>query len=701
MGRARFAVLVGLLLCCVAGPTAHAQIAAACSNEAARTGPSASLPDCRAYEQVTPADKSSAVQDMDPSSTYALAAADGNSIALQSLATLGPEPQLGNSFSVLSRTPSGWVIASVKPLASGSTVYSPDIFNSDLTQVGVESETQYPFSFNRTYQVGVPGGSFATVAMTPRENENKHLKGDRLLGASEDLSHVVFGSVDHALLSPTPTGTDEEAYDLYEWVNSRLQLINVSDAGSVIGKCGAMLGRGFGASRAFPSLGNNFANNAVSADGSKIFFTVPDPVGKGEDCYKADEGLSPNASRLYMRVTEIVGGREEAKTIELSAPQEVSLSPEEEEMPVFYEDASVDGSKVFFLTERALVPGAMAEDEHLYEYDTEAPEGKRLKLIFQSGKFAGGETREKSVFSSEDGSVVYFYRNEYTLLYKYEAAGGGSVHEIASMKFPNADEFPYVSPNGEFFMFVSKGVTVNGTPSELRGAGRDEIYRYDSDGSVLCVSCGSGDVPTSGEASSSNKSAGVLETTDETPTWVPMSANGNQVFFDSTGALVPEAVNEGVMNVYEWEADGAGGCMQGLGCTYLISQGNSQRESYLIGASTDGSNVFFVTHAQLVPQDIDNSADIYDARVDGGFPPPAESGPCLGDTCQSVPPALNDPTPAWLSFSGPENPVQVVATVKSCAKGKVREKNRCVKRKAKKARRGARRAAKRDRGGSK
>ena len=141
----------------------------------------------------------------------------------------------------------------------------------------------------------------------------------------------------------------------------------------------------------------------------------------------------------------------------------------------------------------------------------------------------------------------------------------------------------------------------------------------------MCVSCGSGGPAPAGNAYNGEavvgpSALGAPVGWDGNPERIPMSADGGEVFFDSEAALVPQAVSEGVMNVYEWEADGAGGCTESLGCTYLISQGNSQSGSRLIGASVNGSDVFFMTHAQLVPQDIDTSADIYDARVDGGFP---------------------------------------------------------------------------------
>ena len=728
VGRAQFVALIGLMFACMAVLMGAAPMAAACENEAVRTGLSANLPDCRAYEQVTPANKSSAVQDMATSDTSAIPSVNGERLALRTLVTLGPTPQLGGSVSVFSRTAFGWKIASVKPISSGSAVYKPQIFSPGLTQVGVESSTAYPLSPDLTFQVGVPGGPFATIAATPREDLKRH-GGDQLLGANAGtaavpaFSHVVFGSTDHTLLYAKPTGTDEDAYDLYEWtggdecgsVESDCELVNVTNEGSVIGKCGAVLGAGelFSPDNL---LATEYAHNTVSTDGSKIFFTAPDIVGgEGEGCYRPRPGteLGPNAPRLYMRVAETAGGQEESRTVEVSKPEGVELEPIEEEMPVYYQAATADGAKVIFLTERALTLEAVKDDAHLYEYDTKAPEGKRLALIFQGNKATTEEVpRATSVFPSEDGSVVYFYRNNLTALYRYEE-GAGPPQPIASLINPIGDEAPYSTPNGEFFLFVSEGVA--GEPrgagyGEPRGNGHNELYRYDhADGSVMCVSCGPGYVPPNTNATEGTSPGipGFLSdffTPDLTPEHIVMSADGSEVFFDSTAALVPQVVDEGVVNVYEWEADGAGACTQSLGCTYLISQGNNQTNSELIGASLNGSNVFFMTHAQLVPQDTDTSNDIYDARVNGGFPAPVESAACLGDTCLGVPVAPNAPTPASSSFSGPENPMPALVAPKpkvepkGCARGRVRKRGRCVKQR--RARKTARRAVKHDRGGS-
>ncbi len=718
--------------------------AESCPNEATHTGPSVILPDCRAFEMVTPVNKSTAVQDLNPlESTQMNVAVNGERISLQNSTTFGPRPEIGDSFSVFTRTPSGWTIESVKPPNTGADKYDEGfIFNPDLTNIAaVTGSVNGPRSPDLTYEVGVPGGPYTAIAAQPRfkfepPNETEELAhfyqgisgNGAFVDATPDFSHVVFGSIDHTLASATPTGTDEgslapeNAFDLYEWVNGQLRLVNVSNDGSVVGKCGAELG---GAHDSY----NLAPTHAMSADGSKIFFTAPEdlqwPAGP------PTQGCPPNNTsapytpshfppRLYMRVSETVGGHEVSRTVDVAHPAKgVSLSPEEEELPVNFDNASADGSKVFFTTERALTPNAdkgiihfpNAGFIHLYEDNTDAPEGEGLALIDQveqpypGGEVFGESSGEDPVYSSENGAVVYFYVNpgqEYKILYRYEA-GGGAPQAIATIRglYP----VTYVTPNGEFAIF--QGDEVNGEP---RGAGKYEIYRYDhADGSVTCVSCGPGNAPPTQGAWFTGKE-GIIGNHP-----ILVSDDGSRVFFDDTADLVPHVVTEGnefplgdlsttVENVYEWEADGAGSCTQSPSCTYLISPGNSREGSFLIGQSADGNNVFFATHERLVAQDVDNAGDIYDARVDGGYPAPAEPTTCLGDTCLSVPVAPIDPTPSSLTFTGPGNtvpaaPAAAKPKAKQCAKGRVRRKGRCVKQP--KAKKTAHRAAGHNRGGSK
>jgi hypothetical protein len=632
-----FAGLVSVALTAAAGLVPMQALASSCTNEALRTGPSANLPDCRAYELVTPADKGGA-QDIFTFGSVedkAIPAPDGERIALRTIfAKFGPNPGSGgglaeNTYIFSRNAVSGWQMASVYPEGSGQTGYNAEIFSPDLTQVGVEvstARTIYLQAAAHSFEVGPPGGPYTTIATTPNvEGGRQH---EALYGGSSDLGAVVLVSADHALL-PAAAGTDEGAYDLYEWIDGELRLVNVTNAGTLVSACGAMLGYGI-------SPEGQFAHNAVSEDGSKIFFTSPE-LNCGEP------------TRLYMRV-------DGTETVEVSAPVGVTLSPAEEAMPVIYRGASADGSRVFFTTERALTAGAAKGKFGLYEYDTVA---RVLTLISQNEI---EETVGPGVTVSEDGSMVYFTQSG-RAVYRYDTASKETHYVATAVNGIEGagKELPYVTPDGRFFLFVSEGVE-----GEPRGKGHVEIYRYDSeDGSVMCVSCGPNQAPPEGNASSPIAPTGSdLYPADLTPGLIPMSEDGQYVFFDSTAHLVPRDTNSTAepgfgqypgQDVYEWEADGTGGCELSQGCTDLISSGESGIESVLLGASESGRDVFFATHAQLVPQDTDSYGDIYDARIGGGFPAPPPPPPVCS-SCQGVgsPPPLFS-VPASLSFVGPGN----------------------------------------------
>jgi hypothetical protein len=182
---------------------------------------------------------------------------------------------------------------------------------------------------------------------------------------------------------------------------------------------------------------------------------------------------------------------------------------------------------------------------------------------------------------------------------------------------------------------------------------------------------------------------------------VAVSADGAYVVFQSDVGLTPGALNgivetadEGhipvpLRNVYEYHD----------GNVYLISDGldtskpNGKSGVLVEGMSSSGEDVFFTTADQLVPQDEDTQVDLYDARIDGGFPPPVSLLPsCSGDACQgalSAAPTLLSPgselqaggnPPLTGSEAAPATKPKSKPT--KCKKGYVKKKTRCVKAKS-------------------
>jgi hypothetical protein len=654
---------------------------ATCPNAALRTGPSVHLPDCRAYELVTPADKKTASQDLGfAGSEKAISSLDGERLFLiAGQATLGPNPMPSGSVSAFTRTASGWGITSLNPMGSGGDVYTQmPLLSPELTQAAVEIEPSgASHEGNRSFSSGPFGGPYSLLATVPFSLE----KGAQFAGGSSDLSSVILESKYHNLLpGGFPTGTDAGAHDLYQWTNGHLSLVNVTTGGSLVSPCGAYI-------------------PWSSHDGSKIFFTSPD-----ENAPSSESGCS-QPKQLYMRID----GRE---TVQLSAPEAGVVDPNGPQ-PVQSVGASADLSKVFFMTRAELT----ADDGHrhdlqIYEYDT--ADRKLTRITAGVGNLGDGEDRYVTV--SEDGSTVYFRvaKNGSTeSYYRYDTATHTTsfvATALPSSRFefltqgaaiPDLEEKQQATPDGRFFIFESAGVA--GIPRNPVGAQEDEIYRYDAaDSSIVCVSCPSNEGPAHGGA---YFQVARYRSVNRTPRYVVITDDGSYIFFQSNDHLVPQDVNqiggpgafeaESGSDVYEWHN----------GTVSLITPGNDAHGSVFLGASPDGSNVFFGTHAQLVPQDTDTLGDVYDARIGGGFPVASEPVPCLGDACHNPAAVPNDATPSSSTFSGPGNPTPALTTLKPkvkprakrCARGKARGKGKCAKkRKAK----GARRAARHGRGRS-
>lgn len=647
-----------------------------CPNAAERTGPSAHLPDCRAYEQVTPTEKKGASQDLlfDKSGfeAEAIASSDGDRVALAADGvTFGPNPLPEGSITFLERAASGWITQEVNPPSSGGDQYNDDILlNPELTQVAVKTNTTpYPPP-NEIFSVGPPGGPLTAFAAVPFE-------GGALRVASSDLSSIVIESTDHNLLAGgASTDTDASAHDLYQWSNGQISLVNRTSSGGLVSPCGARL-------------------PWSSSDGSEVLFQSPDENESGElGCQEVPQ--------LYARVD----GRE---TVEISAPEPGVVDPDGPQAERLV-GVSEDGSKIFFSTTAELTTDDLGNhEEQIYEYDMSTRKLTRITAAV-GGIGSGFADAFNWSLASRDGSAIYYRDQNNQDVYRYTTAAGTTqlIATVAEPSFqlespngviPGHEEDDATTPDGRFLIFESK--SVSGFPSDR---GEDELYRYDSaDSSVVCVSCPPNNKAGDGGAYFNRSS---LFTEDRTPHYLAITDDGSEVFFQSDDHLVPQDVNQiggsytaPGSDVYEWHN----------GTVSLISSGNDEHAAVFLGVTPDGSNAFFSTHSQLVPQDTDSLDDIYDARVDGGFPVASEATPCTGDACHNPAPEPNDATPSSSTFSGPGNPAPLAATQKSklkskaksraCPKGKVRKKGRCVKKA--KARKAARRAAARKKAGSK
>ena len=759
-----FLALIAVGLAPVGIPVASAE---SCPNAASRQGPSVDLPECRVYEQVTPVDKGDAVDifgsrvvgesQLVATGNQAYVAEDGDAILVKTDGSFAADASASASAYVFSRGTGGWGmnVLAQSIAASQEVGEEPEfLFDPrDLSAVGFNDEVG-TFSellrgeesaFRRMELVGPVGGPYAPLFSRSGHAALNNEDQVEMVGGSEDLSRVVLEGENHSLAAGAEgqdTGTDA----IYERTGggecapgtSNCRLVDVDGEGKPMA-CGAALGQG-----RF-ELGAGGAYGAVSSDGSRIFFTAPEPEAGGVGCW--NPGVSPqeNPPEVYVR-------EDGSRTVEISVPHEagVDVGPGANPlMPAVFVGASSDGLRVFFMTKTDLTQGAVGHAPELYEYNTEPGVGEKALTLISGGKSGTVEGDVDSVTAiSSDGSSVYFsafgklapgaskyspggesfspvnlYRDDtitgettfITTLNKYdypgtflEATGGWYANELGGGAFPKEGteheglDFGkewYTTGDGQFLVFGTvlpltgfdntraPGVKCpNNYPGEPAPEGCFELFRYDAgSGGLVCVSCGGVD-PVDGAYFARN----YFESAAVGPPR-PVSEDGRVVFFESANVLVSQAL-PGRNHVYEWHG----------GVISLISSPSDPGSAFFLGSSADGNNVFFVTHAQLSAADTDQAADVYDARVGGGFVgvvPPA----CTGTGCQGVPAAPPVfATPAGVTFEGvgnftatePPRPTPVISKpkVKKCPKGKKLSHGKCVKRskvkKAKKASRG-------------
>jgi hypothetical protein len=337
--------------------------------------PFVGAPDHRAYELVTPAVKEGgsdmfALPEIDGeffNSDVGTPSESGEGFILETDSAFGKFPFAQRSAYVFKREFANgrWGYTSLASQSLGVQSFVDAVFDpEDLSRVALNDgvgASQSEAGERLESLAGAPGGPYVEL----HADAGFHViigevPETKIVGASHSLSHVVLESVN------SPTACAGGA--ICEWdggyetapdgeVTPELRVVDVDQAGQPMA-CGATLGAG--------TLAAGEAHNAVSADGSRVFFTA----ASGAGC-KAP-------GQLYARVeTPQPSGEATHTTIELSKPETgVTLSA------ATYVGASEDGSRVFFVTETELTKEAVElklHDPELYEcdiVDEQSPEGE-------------------------------------------------------------------------------------------------------------------------------------------------------------------------------------------------------------------------------------------------------------------------------------------------------------------------------------
>jgi DNA-binding beta-propeller fold protein YncE len=638
------------------------------------TGGELVLPDGRAWELVSPADKNGAL--ISPTGAIQAAAAGG---AVSYLASGPIEPEaLGN-------TGAGVQVLSTRGAAGGWSSHDLTFKHTGATGGGHSGEYRL-FSRDLSTAAVQPHGSFTALSNEATE-QTAYLRdgadgtftplvdaatvpsgtvfggmldgecpeiagcGPKFRGATPDLSHVVLSS-SIALTAGAPAGEG-----LYEWAAGALSLLgSISEA---------------------PGL----AFHAISSDGSRVIFS-----GASE----GHEGLLMQADGKTAQIDAVAPGCDSAGCVAGGGE---------------YQAASSDASRVLFTDAHDLTEDAGATVNAKGEPEAD------LYVCEAAGAQAGCDLHDLTpqppsghaavvgvLGASADGTEVYFAANG---ILNGEAAAAGAVHgSCKAAKAPpsltatcNLYEIHYngvaweapqllavlsaqdqpdwsrdlqrhtarVAPDGGSLAFMSQrsltGYDNEDITSARRGERMDEeVYLYRRGAGIVCASCNpTGQRPAGVQYSQIEAAHGGLAGGEEVwpaTTWIAASvpgweayepgaalyqprylSNGGRLFFDASDPLVPQDANASE-NVYEYEPDGyvdegvrrcdstsAGYSEYAGGCIGLISSGDSSRETIFLDASENGDEAFFLTSARLLPQDTDSAYDVYDARECTGAAP--------------------------------------------------------------------------------
>ena len=734
-------------LCAVVGMLVLPSVASAetCPNAEYRVGPSANLPDCRAYEQVTPVEKAGGIFLGLLMGVGAEGTPDLVTESFAAIAGLQNDYGIPGGLYSTERAGSGWVTSAMPPPASEYQL--ADIGFIPLVGTSLDARSGLWFARGLSWPenrvdllVTRPGGAIedagtVTPPDTPPSGIGKIIytppggsEGISVIGWSNDLSHILYSQ--QRVFWPFDTTEQERNLDttsLYELVgtgNTQPMLVGLGDEGKLISNCGTVLGSDFGE-------GEN-AHNAVSAKGNTVFFTAVN----GQRCAGVNE--------LYARIDN---GQPGAHTVAISEPSkaegavpgdcEACDTEPAVRAAARFEGASTDGSKVFFATKQPVLGGDRTLN--IYEYDFDAPAGERVVRVTGGDSTVSSPSAEvqgHAVAISEDGSHVYFVAHGLLTtapndqgqvahpgadnLYVFERDAqypAGRTAFIADLSA--SDESLWhgmeaevdVTPDGDFLVFASK--TEHLTPDDTSTA--VQVFEYDAQtGSLVRVSIGQDGYNDNGNTNVADAliPERIFYASEPTNYWtnLAVSADGSYVFFQSTDGLTQQALNHKIIgekpelnqtsgppvyanNVYEYHD----------GNVYLISDGRDVSQApgggelsdvELVGTDASGADVLFTTADQLAPTDLDSNVDVYDARIDGGFPAPVSPPLCSGDGCQgplSGAPTLLSPGSEFQAGGNPPlvSPAPAAKPkAKKAAKKKIRKKKGTGK-KAKKARKAA------------
>ncbi len=402
---------------------------------------------------------------------------------------------------------------------------------------------------------------------------------------SEDGARVIF-TTNEAIPG---TGDGDGKFDVYQWQNGVRTLLT-------------------------PETADDVFVHGVSQDATRVFFTtasalLPADTDANADVYERSNG---------------------AYTL-LSGPGTVSSPPG---FP-FFGILSPDGSRTYFSTEKALLPGDTDALSDLYERSANG-----LRLISASNLPGAFGILAVAVGATADGSHVFFSTDKRLIAADDVGAGFGSfdlyerdANGLSLVAGANTlANLLAVSPDGTRVLVTTRAALLPGDTD-------DSLDVYAKEGGVFTLLSGGTDERDIRNPRAAPDATAVVFETDEallpadvdavndvyaytggaltllTPGTAEIPAVFRDaapalatVFFRTAEALVVEDTDQAI-DVYAWSGGGVA----------LVAGGSAVFSTIYRGASDDGAVVFFDTAESLLGPDADALTDLYVVGP-GGFP---------------------------------------------------------------------------------
>jgi sugar lactone lactonase YvrE len=515
---------------------------ASCPNEPFRTSFSATLPECRVYEMVSPPYKA----DYGVVSLTLGVAPGGERVIFESLGAFAGARSDVLTIPYLSRRDpvNGWMTTSIEPPPTGDRI--PALFydvTPDLTKSLTVMVSQEPGVKNRTALLrgnfSAADVEFTQVWPLPDANVSIPEHSTTMSGVSTDLSHAVFAQA---------VGAHVGLEELVGLGGSQPNLLSVGGSNA-----NAELSRG---------------EHPISADGSKIFFEKTlVRINDAKTFTLPGEFLGASADGGTVFVRDENGGllvtriKSEAKNE--SVGETVTVTPGAEATVIRTSD---DGSRVYFSSGgvfaglnaqgRLPVPG----ESNVYVYDTVSHQTK----FIATAEVAKAENQQYEAQATPDGRYLVFDTGARLTpddtdsaldVYRYDAETGGLTRiSVGEKGFENNGNEP--------------ADAVVAAPEELTDGRTLYQWRLDTraisdDGSTIAFSSvgplspnavnpGRADIYVWHDGQVGLVSTGRSLTSDETPV---VSATGHDIFFLTSQSILPQD-SDGLPDVYDARIDG-------------------------------------------------------------------------------------------------------------------------------------------------